>query len=34
LTYLIADLAPDDFLPVHAPEAEPEPELVEAARER
>jgi hypothetical protein len=34
LTYLIADLATDDFLPVHRPEPEPEPELVEAARGR
>jgi len=34
LTYLIADLAPDDFLPVQRPESELEPELVEAAREQ
>lgn len=34
LTYLIADLAPDDFLPVQRPQPEPEPELVEAATER
>jgi hypothetical protein len=34
VTYLIADLAPDDFLPVHIPEPEPEPELVETATGR
>jgi hypothetical protein len=33
-TYLISDLAPDDFLPVTKPEPEPEPELVEAAKGR
>jgi hypothetical protein len=34
LTYLIHDLAPDDFLPVQRPEPQPDRELVETATER